>query len=138
MKSAKEDNIQLTRLRGQMELRCLCKCLLKHLMVRRFLRESGREFQIDDAENARPILYRSMRGSGWIKLLEPYLFEDLVKSERMYSGVFPLHTLNIITALLYFSCSVNRRSLKDFTLSSLGINGFRERVCMCVCKWIYC
>ena len=28
------------------------KCLLKHLMVRRFLREGGREFQIDHPENA--------------------------------------------------------------------------------------
>ena len=45
-----------------MELRCLCKCLLKHLMVRRFLRESGREFQTDDPENARLVLHRSMGG----------------------------------------------------------------------------
>ena len=91
MKSAREDNIQLARLRGKMEL-SLCKCLLKHLMVRRFLRESGREFQTDDPENARLVLYRSMRGHGGIKLLESYLLEDLVKSEKMYSGVFPLHT----------------------------------------------
>ena len=82
-----------------MELRCLCKCLLKHLMVRRFLRESEREFQTDDSENARLVLYRSMRGRGGIKLLEPYLLGDLVKSEGMYSGVFPLRTLNIITQL---------------------------------------
>ena len=75
-----------------MELRCLCKCLLKHLMVRRFLRESGREFQIDDPENARPVLYRSMRGRGGIKLFETYLLMDLVKSERTYSGVSPSHT----------------------------------------------
>ena len=96
-----------------MELRCLCKCLLKHLMVRRFLRKSGREFQTDDPENARLVLYRSMQGHGGIKLLEPYLLVDLVKSERIYSGVSPLHTLNIITAtvLLYFSCFVNGRSL---------------------------
>ena len=106
-----------------MELRCLCKCLLKHLMVRRFLRESGREFQTDDPENARLVLYRSVRGRGGIKLLEPYLLEDLVKSERMYSGVFPSRTLNIITALLYFSCFVNGRSLRVFSLSSVGIDG---------------
>ena len=104
-----------------MELRCLCKCLLKHLMVRRFLRESEREFQTDDPENARRVLYRSMRGRGGIKLLEPYLL--LVKSERMYSGVFPLRTLNIITALLYFSCFINGRSLRVFSLSSVGIDG---------------
>ena len=55
-------------------------------MVRRFLRESGKEFQTDDSENARLVLYRSMRGRGRIKLLEPYILEDLVKSERMYSG----------------------------------------------------
>ena len=55
-------------------------------MVRRFLRESGREFQTDDPENARLVSYKSMRGRGGIKLLEPYLLEDLVKSERMYSG----------------------------------------------------
>ena len=106
-----------------MELRCLCKCLLKHLMVCMFLRESGREFQTDDPENARLVLYRSMRGRGGIKLLEPYLLVDLVKSERMYSGVSRLHTLNIITALLYFSCFVNGRSLRDFSLSSVGIDG---------------
>ena len=101
------------------------KCLLKHLMVRRFLRESGREFQNDDSENARLILYRSMRVRGGIKLLEPYLHVDLVKSERMYSGVSPLHTLNIITAtvLLYFSCFVNGSSLRDFSLSFVGIDG---------------
>ena len=101
-----------------MALRCLCKCLLKHLRVRRFLRESEREFQTDDPENARLVLYRSMRGRGGIKLLEPYLLEDLVKSERMYSGVFPLRTV-----LLYFSCFVNGRSLRDFSLSSVGIVG---------------
>ena len=106
-----------------MELRCLCKCLLKHLMILRFLRESEREFQTDDPENARLVLYRSMRGRGGIQLLEPYLLEDLVKSERMYSGVFPLHTLNIITALLYFSCFANGRSLRVFSLSSVGIDG---------------
>ena len=92
-------------------------------MVRRFLRESEREFQTDDPENARQVLYRSIRGRGGIKLLEPYLLEDLVKSERMYSRVFPLHTLNIITALLYFSCFVNGRSLRVFSLSSVGIDG---------------
>ena len=123
MKSVKVDNIQLARLRGQMELRCLCKCLLKQLMVRRFLRESEREFQTDDTENARLVLYRSMRDRGGIKLLEPYLLEDPVKSERMYSGVFPSHTLNIIRALLYFSCFVNWRSLRVFSFSSVGIDG---------------
>ena len=92
-------------------------------MVRRFLSESEREFQTDDPENARLVLYRSMRGRGGIKLLEPYLLEDLVKSERTYSGVFPLRTLNIITALLYFSSFVNGRSLRIFSLSSVGING---------------
>ena len=71
----------------------------------------------------RLVLYRSMRGRGGIKLLEPYLLVDLVKSERTYSGVSPSHTLNIITALLYFSCFVNGRSLRDFSLSSVGIGG---------------
>ena len=92
-------------------------------MVRRFSRESGREFQTDDLENARLVLYWSMRGCGGIKLLEPYLLEDLMKSERMYSGVFPLRTLNIITALIYFSYFVNGRSLRVFSLSSVGIDG---------------
>ena len=92
-------------------------------MVRRFLRESGREFQTDDPKNARLVLYRSMRGRGGIKLLEPYLHVDLVKSERMYSGVSLLRTLNIITALLYFSCFVNGRNLRDFSLSFVGIDG---------------
>ena len=31
-------------------------------MVRRFLRESGREVQTDDPENARLVLHRSMGG----------------------------------------------------------------------------
>ena len=88
-----------------------------------FLRESGREFQTDDPENARLVLYRSMRGRGGIKLLQPYLLEDLVKSERLCSGVFPLRTLNINTALLYFSCFVNGRSLRVSSLSSVGIDG---------------
>ena len=110
-----------------MELRCLYKCLLKHLMVRRFLRKSRGEFQTDDPENARLVLYRSMRGRGGIQLLEPYLLEDLVKSERMYSGVFPLRTLNIITALLYFTCFVNGRSLRIFSLSSVGIDGSERK-----------
>ena len=61
-----------------MELRCVCKCLLRHLMVRRFLRESGREFQFDDPESARLISYRSVRVHGEIKLFEPYLLVDLM------------------------------------------------------------
>ena len=92
-------------------------------MVRRFLREGGREFQTYDPKHARLIFYRSVKDRGGIKLLELYLFEDLVKSERMYSGVFPLYTLNITTALLYFSCFVNGRSLIDFSLLSVGIVG---------------
>ena len=87
------------------------------------LRKSGREIQTDDPENARLVLYRSMRGHGGIKLSEPYLLVDLVKSERMYSGIFTLHTLNIITALLYFSCFVNGRSLRVFSVSSVGLDG---------------
>ena len=110
-----------------MELRCLCKGLLKHLMVRLFLRDSGGEFQTDDPENAKLVLYRSMRGRGRIKLLGPYLLEDLVKSERIYPEVFPLHTLNIITALLYFRCFVSGGSLRDFSFLSVGIEG-SERV----------
>ena len=86
-------------------------------------RGERREFQTDDPENARLVLYRSMRGRGGIKLLETYLLEDLVKSERMYSGVFPLYTLNITTALSYFSSFVNGRSLRIFSLSSVGIDG---------------
>ena len=79
-------------------------------MVRNFLREGGREFQVAEPENARLTLNRSMRGRGRIKLFEPYLHVDLVKSERMYSGVSPLGILNIVTALLYFSCFANGRS----------------------------
>ena len=75
-----------------MELRCARKCLLKHLMARRVLMAVGREFQIDDPKSVRLILYRSIRGLGGIKLLEPYLIIDLVKSERMYSGVSSLDT----------------------------------------------
>ena len=59
--------------------------------------ELGREFPTDDPENARLVLYRSVRGRGGMKLFEPYLLVDLVKTERMNSGVFPLDTLNIMT-----------------------------------------
>ena len=52
-------------------------------MDRRFLREGGREFQVDDPENARLALYRSMWGHGGIKLFEAYLPMDLVRGERM-------------------------------------------------------
>ena len=45
--------------------------------------ELGREFLTDDPENARLVLYRSMRGCGGIKLFEPYLLVDLVKSQGM-------------------------------------------------------
>ena len=69
--------------------------------------EGGREFLTGNPQNARLALKRSLRGRGGIKLFEPYLLVDLVKSEQTYSGVSPSHTLNIITALLYFSCFVN-------------------------------
>ena len=74
--------------------------------------EGGSEFQIDDPENTRLIL----------KFFELYILVDLTKSERMYSGVSPLDTINIITVLLYFSCFVNGRSLRVFSLSSVGLN----------------
>ena len=45
------------------------------------MREGGREFQVDTPENARLVLYRSIRGRGEIKLFEAYLLVDLVKSE---------------------------------------------------------
>ena len=43
-------------------------------------------------------------GSWWNKVVWTLPVVDLVKSERMYTGVSPLHTLNMITALLHFSC----------------------------------
>ena len=42
------------------------KCLLKHLMVRRFLREGGREFQIDDPENVRLIGFVQVCAGSWL------------------------------------------------------------------------
>ena len=84
--------------------------------------EGGRKFQIDDSENARLLLYSSQRGRGGIKLFEPYLLMVLVKNERLDSGDSPLGTLNMTTALLYFSCFVNGRSLRVLSLSSVGIN----------------
>ena len=47
----------------------------------RLLKEGGREFQVDDPENARLVLYRSIRGRDGIKLFEAYLLVDLVNSE---------------------------------------------------------
>ena len=49
-----------------MELKCLFKCLLKHLMVRRCLRESGREFQTDDPETG---FIQVNAGSWWDKVV---------------------------------------------------------------------
>ena len=65
--------------------------------------EGGREFQVDDPENARLVLYRYIRGRDEIKLFEAYLLVDLVNSKLIQRGVPPLVTLNIITTLLYFS-----------------------------------
>ena len=59
-------------------------------MERIILREGGREFQVDDPENARLVLnksirgrglYRSIRGSGEIKLFEADLHVELLNSE---------------------------------------------------------
>ena len=50
-------------------------------MDQTFLREGGREFLVDDTENARLVLYRSIRGRGEIKFCEAYLLVDLVNSE---------------------------------------------------------
>ena len=66
MKSAREDNIQLARLTGWMELRSVRKCLLRHLMVRRFFRAGGREFQIDDPETG---FIQVNAGSWWNKVV---------------------------------------------------------------------
>ena len=41
------------------------------------MREGRREFQVDDPENARLVLYRSIRGRGGIKLFEAYQNVDL-------------------------------------------------------------
>ena len=46
---------------------------MKQLTIRRFLMAIGREFQIDDLENARLILYRSLQGNGRIKLFGSYV-----------------------------------------------------------------
>ena len=93
MNSANEDDKQWARSRSYLQLRSVRGCLSKHHSDgSHFLMELGREFLTDDPENARLVLYRSVRGRGGIKLFEPYLPVDLVKSQRMYSGVSPLHT----------------------------------------------
>ena len=45
------------------------------------MRNGGRESKVDDLENARLVLHRSLRGRGGIKLFEAYLLVDLVNSE---------------------------------------------------------
>ena len=45
--------------------------------------EGGREFLTGNPQNARLALKRSLRGRGGIKLFEPYLLVDLVKSQGM-------------------------------------------------------
>ena len=63
----------------------------------------GREFQNDDLENASLIFYKCMQGRGRIKLFGSYALVDLVKSERMYSGVSPLGTLIRLCCILVAS-----------------------------------
>ena len=47
--------------------------------------EWGKEdFQMENSENEKLVLYRSMRGHDGINLFEPYLHVDMVESERMY------------------------------------------------------
>ena len=50
-------------------------------MAHRVLKEDEREFEVDDSENARLVLYRSIRGRGGIKLFNAYLPVNLVNSE---------------------------------------------------------
>ena len=50
-------------------------------MAHRVLKEDEREFEVDDSENARLVLYRSIQGRGGIKSFEAYLFVDLVNSK---------------------------------------------------------
>ena len=45
------------------------------------MREDGKKFQVDDHENARLVLYRSIRGRGGIILFKAYLLVDLVNNE---------------------------------------------------------
>ena len=47
----------------------------------KILMEGGREFQADDPENARLVLYRSIQGRSGIKLFGAHLLLDLVNSE---------------------------------------------------------
>ena len=56
-----------------------------------------------------------MRGRGGMKAVESYRLVDVVKSERMFSGVSP------VDALLYFSCFVNERSSTVCSLLFVGI-----------------
>ena len=63
-----------------------------------------------------------MRGHSGVTFFEPYQLVDMVKSERIYSGDSLMDVLNIITASLHFSCFVNERRLRVFSLLSVGID----------------
>ena len=63
------------------ELRCWRAVRLNCVKEQAALHDSGREFQIEDPQNARLVLYRSMRGRGTMYFVEPYLSEPLQKKD---------------------------------------------------------
>ena len=69
-----------------------------------------------------------MRGRGGMKAVESYRLVDVVKSERMFSGVSP------VDALLYFSCFVNERSSTVCSLLFVGIARSEKKFCYATIK----
>ena len=53
---------------------------LKSFKEHAVLQDSGREFHTEGPQNARLVLYKSMRGRGTMYFVEPYLFEALLKN----------------------------------------------------------
>ena len=92
-----------------MELKCVCKCLLKHLMVHRFLREGGREFQI---EHASPIVCSFCS-----------FIKDMCRSRCLHLQVD-----------MYAVCT----DVRTYVCKSLSVHSFVcEILYVCVCSYVY-
>ena len=94
----------------------------------------GREFQTDDPENAKLVLYRSIRVRGNKHLFDPYRAGALFRRSHTYLGARPIRILNVSTAVLYINCSCNGRISSAFNFADVD----RERsgkISFAACLW---
>ena len=85
-------------------------------MVPTVLMAAGKEFHQEEPEKDRLVLYRSMRGLGYVYLSGLLLLS--LKNDIMEEGTNFLFTLNISTAILKSSCFCNSNMQQTFNISS--------------------